>query len=123
MPIELIPALPDNVVGLIAKGEIHAEDYEKTIDPAVEAALATNDKVRLLYVLGADLEGYSGGAAWQDGKLGMKHLGKWEKIAVVSDQDWIRHSVNLFGYLIPGKVKVFTVAEEADASEWITADD
>ena len=123
MPIQMIPGLPDNVVGLIAKGEVHAEDYKDVIDPAVEEALAKHDKIRLLYVLGADLTGYSGGAAWQDGKLGMGHLTKWEKMAVVSDHDWIRHTVNLFGYMIPGKVKVFTVAEEADASEWITADD
>jgi hypothetical protein len=121
MPIEMIPALPDNVVGVIAKGKVQRSDYESTIDPAVEEAVSHFDKIRLLYVLGDDFEGFSAGAAWEDGELGIKHLTRFEKIAVVTDKDWIGHAVNLFGYLMPGKVKVFSVAEEADASEWVTA--
>ncbi len=121
MPIQMVPALPDNVVGFIAKGEVNRSDYETQIIPAVDEALKSHDKIRLLYVLGADFEGFSSGAAWEDGELGMKHVTHFEMIAVVTDKDWIRHSVNLFGYLMPGKVKVFPVAEEADASEWLTA--
>ena len=34
---------------------------------------------------------------------------------------WVRHAVNLFGYLIPGEVKVYDLADEADASAWITS--
>ncbi|MEZ5140971.1 MAG: STAS/SEC14 domain-containing protein [Acidimicrobiales bacterium] len=119
--IELIPGLPDNVVGFVAKGEVRAEDYEQVLAPAVDDALGRHDKLRLLYVLGADFTGYSGGATWEDGKLGMRHLTSWEKIAVVSDKDWVRHTVNVLGYLIPGQVKVFAVADEADASEWVTS--
>lgn len=119
--IELIPALPEHVIGFVAKGEVTKADYEDVLEPAVEAALQSHDKLRLLYVLGADFTGYSGGAAWEDGKLGVAHLTRWEKIAVVSDQDWVRHTVGVFGYLIPGKVKVFSLADEADASEWVTA--
>ena len=121
MPIEMIPALPENVVGFIAKGKVERSDYESTIDPAVEEALRRHGKIRLLYVLGADFEGFSSGAAWEDTELGMKHLTGFEMIAVVSDHAWVRHTVNLLGYLMPGKVKTFSLAEEADASEWLTA--
>lgn len=120
MPVQMIPGLPDDVVGFVAKGQVTGDDYTSTIDPAVEEALAHNDKLRLLYVLGPDFDGFSGGAAWEDGKLGMKHLSRWEMIAVVSDNPWIRHTVNVLGHLLPGKVKVFSTAEEADASEWVT---
>jgi SpoIIAA-like len=119
--IQMIPALPANVVGLVAKGEVTSEDYQQVLVPAVDTALETNDKVRLLYVMGADFEGYSGGAMWEDGKLGVEHLTRWERIAVVSDNAWIRHAVNVFGYLLPGEVKVFELEDEADASAWITS--
>lgn len=119
--IEPIPALPDHVVGFVAKGEVTADDYEQRLVPAIEEALATHDKIRLLYVFGPDFTGYSGGAMWEDGKLGLSHLTRWERIAVVSDQPWIRHAVNVFGYLMPGEVKAFEYADEADASAWITA--
>jgi len=120
--IDLIPGLPDNVVGFVGKGEVTSDDYSDTLIPAVEAALADNDKIRLLYVLGKDFTGFSGGAMFEDGKVGMAHLGHWEKMAVVADEKWIRTAVEVFGYLIPGRVKTFTVDHEADASEWVTAD-
>ena len=119
--IELIPAMPENVVGVVAKGEVTRDDYEQRLIPAVEAALAGHDKIRLLYVLGADFTGFSGGAMWEDGKVGLGHITRWERIAVVAREAWIRHAVNAFGYLIPGEVKAFDLADEADASAWITS--
>ena len=87
--------------------------------PAVEAALQSRDKLRLLYLLGDDVTGFSAGAAWQDTKVGMEHVTRWEKIAVVTDKDWLRHSVDIFGYLIPGEIKGFTMADETEARAWI----
>jgi hypothetical protein len=119
--LDMIPALPDNVLGFIAKGDVTADDYNDVLEPAIEEARKKHDKLRLLYVLGKDFTGYSGGAMWEDGKLGMSHLTGWEKVALVSDEPWIRHTVDVLGYLIPGKVRTFSVAEEADASEWVTS--
>ncbi|MCZ7529934.1 MAG: STAS/SEC14 domain-containing protein [Acidimicrobiia bacterium] len=119
--IEMIPALPDNVLGFIAKGEVTAQDYETTLDPEIERALESHDKIRLLYVLGEDFTGFSGGAMWADGKVGMKHFNRWERIAVVSDKDWIRHTIDSVGWLLPAKVRTFHVSEEADASAWVTS--
>ena len=118
--IEMIPALPDNVLGMVAKGRIVASDYTDTLDPAIDDALERHDKIRLLYVLGADFTGYEGGAMWEDTKLGMK-ASKFEMIAVVTDNEWMRHGVDAMGWLIPCEVKTFHVSEEADASEWITS--
>jgi len=118
--IELIPGLPDDTLGFVAKGEVTRNDYVEILAPAVEKVLKKHDKVRLLYVLGKDFEGFSGGAMWEDGKLGMGHLTRWEKIAVVADEPWIRHATNVLGYMIPGQVRTFSVAEEAAASEWLT---
>jgi hypothetical protein len=119
--LEPIPDLPENVVGFTANGEVTSEDYQQRLIPAVERALAARDKVRLLYVLGEDFTGFSGGAMWEDGKVGMQHLTKWERIAFVSDRPWIRHTVNVVGYLIPGEVKVFDLDQQADAVAWVSS--
>ena len=63
----------------------------------------------------------AGGAAWEDGKLGMGHIGRWERITVVAREAWMRHAVTVFGYLIPGEVEAYDLADEADASAWITS--
>ena len=56
---------------------------------------------------------------WADTTLGMGHLTRWERLAVVTDRDWIEHTVHAFGYLIPAKVKVFGVDDEDEARRWV----
>ena len=121
--LERISDLPDSVVGIRASGEVTGDDYKTVLIPAVEAALQGGRKVRLLYVLGEDVKGlgFTAGAAWQDTKVGLGHYSSWEKVAVVSGKDWLRHSVDIFGYLIPGEVKAFSSEEEGEARAWVTS--
>jgi len=119
--LEKIPDLPNTVLGFKASGELTGDDYQKVLVPAIEAALQSQEKLRLLYVLGDEVTGFSAGAAWEDTKVGIAHVTKWEKIAVVTDKEWLRHSVNIFGYLIPGEIKAYPTAEEADARAWIAS--
>ena len=116
--IRLIDGLPDNVIGFEAVGEVRAGDYKSVLDPAVDAALENHDRVRLLYVLGDDFDGYSGGAMWEDTKIGMSHLSKWEKIAIVTDHKAYQDGIKAFGWMIPGEVKVFAVADLTNAEAW-----
>jgi SpoIIAA-like len=117
--IEQIPDLPANVLGFTAKGTVTANDYESIIIPAVEALFSRQNKVRFLYHLGEDFSGFETAAAWDDMKLGLKHLTGWERIAVVSDVEWIRAAVKVFGFAIPGHVRVFHNRELGEATLWI----
>ena len=116
--MELIKDLPDHVVGVVAKGRITSGDYDKVLIPAVDAALKRHPKVRMLYCI----EGFDGidpSAAWEDLKVGMEHFTRWERIAVVTDVEWLRHTMNAFGFLMPGKVRVYDGSERAAAQEWL----
>lgn len=119
--LERIADVSAPVVGIRASGEVKAEDYKDVLIPAVEAALEGGHKVRLLFVFGSDVTGLSAGAAWHDAKVGLGHYNRWEKVAVVSDKDWLRHSVDIFGYLIPGEVKAFNADQEAEARSWVAS--
>lgn len=119
--IRLIEGLPDDVIGLEAVGEVRAGDYTSVIDPAVDAALEANDKVNLLYVLGPEFQGFSGGAMWEDAKVGMSHLNRWNRVCIVTDHKAYAEGSKLFGWMFPGGFKVFPVAEEAAAREWISS--
>jgi hypothetical protein len=118
--IELLKDFPGNVVGLVAKGHVTRDDYQKVVIPAVERALAQHDKVRLYYAIGSDFSGIDPGAMWADTKLGMGHFLRWERIAVVTDVDWIRLSVSAFGFLMPAAVNVYSTAEAETARKWIS---
>ena len=119
--IEQMPDLPDNVVGMTAKGQVTAEDYNSTLIPAVEAVLKTRGKIRFLYHFGPEFTGFTAGALWLDANIGFKHLAKWEKIAVISDVSWIRGSTKMWGLVLPGKVRVFSNDQLAKAKEWLSA--
>ncbi len=126
--LETISGLPDNTLGFTAKGNITSEDYETVLIPAVEEKLKQFDKVRLLYHLGEEFEGFEAGAMWDDAKVGLAHITEWEKIAIVTDVNWIRDAGKIFGFAIetmsvPGHVKVFHNIEFDQAIEWIGEND
>jgi hypothetical protein len=113
--IEPIADLPAGVIGFEAVGEVHADDYRDTLVPALEAQ---EGPLRLVYVLGDRFTGYSSGAAWQDAKLGLRHHGKWQRAAIVTDADWVHHLVKVFGWMFPGEIQVFPVADRDAAITW-----
>ena len=120
--IELQSNLPANVVAIACRGQVTKADYETVLIPAVDRALAANRKLRLYYQIGADFIGFDPGAMWDDFKVGMEHLTRWERVAVVTDIDWIKQSTRLFGFLIPADTKSFALSEAAEARAWIVAE-
>jgi hypothetical protein len=119
--LDRISDLPDDILGFVARGKLTSDDYTTVLIPAVDRALETHDKIRLLYVLGEEFDGVTVGAMWDDTRVGFAHVTRWEKITVVTDKDWLRHAVEIFGYLVPGEVKGFTPAEEPAARAWLGA--
>ena len=73
----------------------------------------------MLYHLGPTFTGYKAEAMWDDAKVGLQHLTHFEKIAVVTDVEWIIRLVKAAGFLIPGEVRLFANSELRVAQEWI----
>ena len=119
--IEIIESFPDNIVGFIGKGQVTKGDYEQVLIPHLEAALKRHKKIRLYYELGSQFTGIEPGAAWDDLKLGVEHYGSWERAAVVTDVEWIKHLVNAFRFMMPGQLRVFPTAQTSEARAWIAS--
>jgi len=116
--IERIEGAPEGVLAFKAVGEVHAADYEEVLKPAVDEALAGGGKLRVVIEIGPDFDTYSAGAAWDDMTLGFSHLRDWERCAVVTDRDWVRHAAKAFGWMMPGQLRVFAVSEQDAAMAW-----
>lgn len=117
----LLDNFPDNVLAFVCRGLVTKADYDSVLVPAVSKALESQKDVRLYYETAADFAGFEVGAMWEDLKLGMVHLPRWERIAVVTDIEWIKHTVRLFSFLIPGTVRLFPLSEARKARAWIVA--
>ena len=114
--IEELSGVPAGVIGFEASGRIRAEDYRDVVLPALEHAAATGE-VRFVIVM-RDFQGMSGGAVWQDLKVGIEHLRAWKRIALVTDIAWMRDLTSLFGWMTPGEVKTFPLARRDEAIQW-----
>jgi SpoIIAA-like len=119
--IEIVEGFPEGVVGFAAKGRVTRQDYEHVLIPKVEGALRRHEKLRCYYELGSEFTGFEAGAMWEDFKIGVEHWSRWERVAVVTDIDWIRHTMSAFGFLMPGQVRVFATGQAAEARAWIAA--
>lgn len=117
--IELLKDFPDNVTALVCHGQVTKADYEKVLIPDVTQRLGRHDKVRIYYEIAPDFTGYDPGAIWDDTKLGLSHFLRWERLALVTDIEWIKHSVTLFGFLMPAQLRAFPTKEADAAREWI----
>jgi hypothetical protein len=119
--IKQLTDFPGNVAAFVCKGRVTKEDYDAVLVPAVRNALRTNNKVRLYYETDADFAGLEPSAMWEDFKIGVEHLTRWERVAVVTDVEWIKHAVRFFSFIMPGATKLFSRSEAAQAREWILA--
>ena len=119
--IKELDGLPAGVIGFEVSGTVRAEDYRDLILPALQRAAAAGE-VRFVVVI-PEFHGMSGGALWQDLKVGVEHLHAWKRIALVTDIDWMRHMTQLFGWMTPGEVEVFPLAQREEAIAWAAGSD
>ena len=119
--IEQLQGFPENVIAFAGRGRVTKADYDSILVPAVEKVLAGRERLRLYYEIGADFSGIDADAMLEDFKIGMQHLTRWERVAVVTDVQWIAQAVSLFNFLMPGAMKVFSTKDADQAHSWIVS--
>jgi nucleotide-binding universal stress UspA family protein len=118
--IEILSGFPPTVMAFACKGQVTKDDYERVVMPTVEQALADHSKIRLYFQIDPDFSGVEPGALWDDFKIGVGYLFSWDRIALVTDVEWIRYTFKAFSYVIPCVAKVFSLEEVSAAKEWVS---
>lgn len=117
--IEALTGFPETVLAFICKDHVTKQDYESVLIPAVEHALAQHKKIRVYYHIDAGFSGIAPGTMWDDFRVGIEHLFRWDRLAVVTDVEWIRYTLKTFSFVLPCEVRVFRLEEAAEARTWI----
>lgn len=119
--VEIIGNMPVGALGFRISGRLTREEYFRILDP-VRELLERGDKVSFLIVTEPDFQGLDLGALWEDlkalGSVGLKHRASWDRLAIVTDKDWMRHAISAFGWLSPGELRVFEPDEHEQAKAW-----
>jgi hypothetical protein len=114
--------MPAGTIGFEAVGEVEDDDWERDVEPVLRSEIAGGAKVRLLYLLGAQARDVEGDAMRADAGFRARHASSFERVAVVSDEDWMRPALRALSFLLPGKARGFRVRDLAAAKEWLAAE-
>jgi hypothetical protein len=121
--IQIIDGAPEGVLAFAAVGEVDSDDYAEVLRPAIEEALEGGNRLRFVFEIGSEFDRFTAGAAWDDMALEFAHFKDWQRCALVTDVDWVRHSAKAFGWLMGGRLRVFDIDELKAALEWAASDD
>ena len=119
--IEKLKDLPTGITGVKAVGKISKEDYDQVFTPLIDDARREGRRIRFLYQLGPEFEGFTPAAAWEDAKIGLHYLRLFEGCAVVTDVAWVREMTRLMGFLMPCPVRQFGNQELDRAVAWLVS--
>ena len=112
--------MPPGTIGFEAVGEVEDDDWEQSVEPVLRTEITAGHKVRMLYLLGAESREVERDAVAADTGFRARHATSFERVAVVSDEDWIRPAVRVLSALLPGKARGFRVQELEAAKSWLT---
>ena len=121
--IELLPDMPEGVTGIRVSGRLPGKELRK-FKPAIQDLLNAGE-IRIVEVIAPDYEGFGPGGFVEDLKLGfgtvLPHYSAFKRIAVVSDKEWVAHTLHALAWMIPGELAVFGLDELERAKEWAAA--
>jgi len=118
--IEILPESEGNILGFRASGKLTDQDYRDVLIPRLEETAAEHGKVRFLYYLDEDFEGWEPEAMWDDFKVGVGKIKEdFERFALVGGPKWVEWAMKLDNYLMKAEVKTFPVDQLQEAWDWI----
>lgn len=117
--IERIETSRDDLLEFRISGTVTDEDYSDVLIPVLEAAIAQQDRIRLLMRFDTKFKDFTLGALFDDARMGMKHWRGFDRVAVVSDNAWLNRAIKGFSVFLPCPVQTFSLAEYENARAWL----
>jgi hypothetical protein len=114
-----IPDMPAGTLGFEAVGEVEDDHWEDAVEPVLRREMAEGQKIRLLYLVGPEAREIEGDAMTADTGFRARHATSFDRVAVVSDEDWMRPALRALSFLLPGKARGFPVRDLAAAKAWL----
>jgi len=119
--IEFLPESHGNILGVRANGTLTGQDYKDVLIPRLEKVMEEKGKVRLLFDLGQDFQGWTLEALWDDARFGWGSRNRFEKVALVGGSLWMELGAKAGGLLMGGELRTFDHDRLQEAWDWIKA--
>lgn len=117
--METLSGFPRDVVAFVWHDDMSAYDMHKA-QPA--GRRAGKHDIRMFAKLADDRhdDAHNGHpVSLDDSMLGVGNWKDFGRIAIVTDETWVRHMVQFFAPFVHGPVRVFSNAQVEDARRWL----
>lgn len=121
--IGILPGLAPNVIGFRASGDVTREDYEKVVFPEVRKHTQNGKDLNFVFYVETPSKNFSIGAWIRNLWLGLKEFSLWNKVAIISDQEKVRHFTDAISPLLPGEYKGFRPDQLDAAVRWAATEE
>ncbi|MCK7556274.1 STAS/SEC14 domain-containing protein [Chitinophaga sedimenti] len=118
--VALLPDYPPHVAAYRASGSVSQEEYQQVVMQRVEQVADIYGKINFLVLLDTDFSNYSIGALLKYLYISFRHFFKWERMAIVSEEAWVRRAYDMLSPLVHGEVRGFKHEELAEAKQWVS---
>lgn len=116
--IQELTDLPENMVGFKANGKVTKEDFQNVVIPSVKRFIKKTGYLNYLFILESKYPDYTPGAWFEDAMLGLRHLTKWNRAAIVSYSGDIVGLTDIFSHVTPGEFRGFHYTNLNAAISW-----
>ncbi len=114
---QILPA-KGNVHWVRVSGKLTREDYADLV-PRWERMLEGHGRIRLLFEMAPDFEGWEPGAAWDDAKFSVSNRERLERVAMVGDKKWEQWAAKAGALLVKAEVRFFDSSNLESAVLWL----
>jgi hypothetical protein len=118
--VQLLADFPDHVAAYRASGAISKEEYQEVVMARVDEVADRYSKINFLVRLETDMDNYSIGAFLEYLKISFEHFRKWSRMAIVTDERWLRKAYEGLSLLVPGQIRGYPLDEFEKAKEWVS---
>ncbi|WP_413289034.1 STAS/SEC14 domain-containing protein [Bdellovibrio sp. HCB337] len=104
-------------IELLVDGKIETEEMNEVF-AQIEKRIAEWGDVLVLEEV-RDIGQVEFGAFWKDLRFGLKNMGSFPRVAVVTDISWVQKITKLADPMFTADIRVFSLAEKEVAKNWL----
>ena len=120
--VSVIAVNAPGVLAFVIAGRLTRADYQDVLLPPIRERIESGEQIRVLAII-EGFQGLEAGGLLEElkaaARVGSAQDSLRSYFAVVTDIDWVRRSIALFGWLVPGDIRVFPPDRRAEAETWL----
>lgn len=115
--LSIIPSQNPNTIAMELKGKVVKEDVLKA-DQEIQRRFKDDEKFNVFAIV-HELDGATANALLKDAKVDLKRWSQYNKVAIVSEKNWLENLTGLTDILPGIEAKHFQIEEAEEAWEWL----